>query len=66
MIGVGTVFNNPKNGLDIHVTETKGPTVTDICTINVGTAGQLVLSIRIVWYFNSQALTIPMYVVSYK
>ncbi|XP_057493541.1 protein NEOXANTHIN-DEFICIENT 1-like isoform X2 [Actinidia eriantha] len=38
MIGVGTVFNNPKNGLDIHVTETKGPTVTDICTINVGIA----------------------------
>ncbi|XP_057496939.1 protein NEOXANTHIN-DEFICIENT 1-like isoform X3 [Actinidia eriantha] len=38
MIGVGTVFNNPKNGLDIQVTEIKGPAVTDICTINVGTA----------------------------
>ena len=66
MIGVGTVFNNPKNGLDIHVTETKGAAITDICTINVGTAGQLVISIHVVCYFNSQALTIPMYVVSCK
>ncbi|KAL6957490.1 Protein NEOXANTHIN-DEFICIENT 1, variant 2 [Sarracenia purpurea var. burkii] len=35
MIGVGT---NPKNGLDIQVTEIKGPSATDICTINLEAA----------------------------
>ncbi|KAG5521744.1 hypothetical protein RHGRI_034085 [Rhododendron griersonianum] len=41
MIGVGTVLSHPKNCLDIQVTEINGTSATDICTINVGTAGKL-------------------------
>jgi len=41
MVGVGTAPNKPQNCLDIQVTEIKGPAVTDICTINLGTFGEL-------------------------
>lgn len=38
MVGVGTAMTNPKNCLDIQVTETKGHSATEICSINIGTA----------------------------
>ncbi|XAR48237.1 hypothetical protein NMG60_11030988 [Bertholletia excelsa] len=35
-IGAGIAFNNKKTSMDIQVSEIKGPSATDICTIKVG------------------------------
>lgn len=40
MVGLDAALSNPKDCMDVQVTEVRSPSVTDICNINLTTAGE--------------------------
>lgn len=42
IIGMGNTFYTPKAFIDIELTETEGPALTEICKINLTASGELV------------------------
>jgi hypothetical protein len=50
MIGLGTASSSTKDCMDVLVTETNGPSATDICNIKLTTSGEYVTLIIVSSY----------------